>query len=132
MPQRTERPPITFGGTTLLRQRKYTVLLAVLIAVLVFQSFSITTRSEGIGHDVIATVFGVAIFLVVFERSAVQTVMGVFLLIADFNRVGTPLARLFNFRSRASSDPSGNIGKLLLGCGLGDPPQSFPHASNRC
>ncbi len=66
----------------MLRQRKYTVLLAVLLAMLVFQSFVITTGAEGIGHDVIATVFGVAIFLVVFERSAVQTVMAVFLLIA--------------------------------------------------
>jgi hypothetical protein len=66
-----------FGGTTLLRQRKYTVLLAVLLAVLVFQSFAITTGPKSIGHDVVATVFGVAILLVVFERSAAQAVMAV-------------------------------------------------------
>jgi hypothetical protein len=54
----------------------------VLLALLVFQSFAITTHAESIGHDVMATIFGVAIFLVVFERSAVQTVMAVFLLIA--------------------------------------------------
>jgi hypothetical protein len=127
----TERATITFGSTTLLRQRRYTVLLAVLLAVLVFQSFAITIGSEGIGHDVIATVFGVAIFLVVFERSAVQTVMGVFLLIAI--SIGWErhlhVSLIFDHALRVTQ--SGNIGKLLLGCGLGDPPQSFPHASNR-
>jgi hypothetical protein len=66
---------MAFGGTNLLRWRKYTVLLAVLLGVLVFQSFAITTGSESIAHDLIATLFGVTIFLVVFERSAVQTVM---------------------------------------------------------
>ena len=66
----------------MLRRRKYTVLLAVLLALLVLQSFAITTGSESIGHDVMATALGVAIFLVVFERSALQTVMAVFLLIA--------------------------------------------------
>ena len=71
-----------FRGTTLLRQRKYTALLVVLLAVLVLQSFAITTGSESIGHDVMATLCAVAIFLVVFERSAVQTVMAVVLLIA--------------------------------------------------
>jgi hypothetical protein len=71
-----------FGGTTLLRQRKYSVLLVVLLVVLVLQSVAITTSSESIGHDVMATALGVAIFLVVFERSARQTVMAVFLLIA--------------------------------------------------
>ena len=82
MPLRTERATIMFGVTTLLRQRKYTVLLGVLLGILVFQSFAITTGSESIGHDVISTVFGLAIFLVVFERSVLQTVMAVFLLIA--------------------------------------------------
>jgi hypothetical protein len=38
---------MTFGGPTLLRQRKYTALLAVLLAMLVFQSFVITTGAEG-------------------------------------------------------------------------------------
>jgi hypothetical protein len=71
-----------FGRTSLLRQRKYTVLLVVLLAMLVLQSFAITTGSEVIGRDVMATVFGVAIFLVVFERSTLQTVMAVFLFIA--------------------------------------------------
>jgi hypothetical protein len=66
----------------LLRQRKYTVLLALLLAALVFQSFVVTTGSKSIGHDVVATVFGVALLLVVFERSALQAVMAVPLLIA--------------------------------------------------
>jgi hypothetical protein len=79
---RTSRATITFGGTTLLRQRRYTVLLAVILAVLVLQSFVITTGSKSIGHDVVATVLGVTILLVVFERSAVRAVMAVFLLIA--------------------------------------------------
>ena len=52
----TERATITFGGTTLLRQRRYAVLLAVLLAVLVLQSFVITTGSKSIGHDVVAAV----------------------------------------------------------------------------
>jgi hypothetical protein len=73
---------MTFGGATLLRQRKYTVLLAVLLAMLVLQSFAITNDSESIWRDVMATVLGVAIFLAVFDRSALQTVMAVFLLIA--------------------------------------------------
>jgi len=73
---------MAFGGTTLLRQRKYTVLLAVLLAQLVLQSFAITTGSESIWHDVMATALGVAIFLVVFDRSALQAVMAVSLLIA--------------------------------------------------
>lgn len=59
---RTERATITFGGTTLLRQRKYTVLVAVLLALLVLQSFAITTGAESIWHDVMVTVLGVAIF----------------------------------------------------------------------
>jgi hypothetical protein len=71
-----------FSGTTLLRKRKYTALLVVLLAMLVLQSFAITTGSETIWRDVMAPVFGVAIFLVVFERSVLQTVMAVFLLIA--------------------------------------------------
>jgi voltage-gated potassium channel len=71
-----------FSGTALVRQHKYTALLIVLLAMLVLQSFYITTGSERIGRDVTATVFGVAIFLVVFERSALQTVMAVFLFIA--------------------------------------------------
>jgi hypothetical protein len=54
----------------------------VLLAVLVLQSFAITTGSESIVHDVMATLFGMAIFLVVFERSALQIVMAVSLLIA--------------------------------------------------
>jgi voltage-gated potassium channel len=70
------------SGTTLLRQHKYAALLLLLVAMLVLQSFAITTGSEMIGRDVMATVFGVAIFLVVFERSALQTVMAVFLSIA--------------------------------------------------
>ena len=78
---RTERTTTT-GGTTLLRQRKYTVLLALLLVVVVFQSFALTNGSQGIGRDVVSTVLGVAILLVVFERSAVQVVMAVFLLIA--------------------------------------------------
>ena len=82
MPLRTERATIMFSGTTLLRQRKYTLLLVVLLAMLVLQSFAITSASERIWRDVMATVFGVAIFLVVFERSALQLVMAVFLLIA--------------------------------------------------
>lgn len=79
---RTERATITFGGTTLLHQRRYAVLLAVLLAVLVLQSFVITTGSKSIGHDVVAAVLAVTILLVVFERSAVRAVMAVFLLIA--------------------------------------------------
>ena len=71
-----------FEGATLLSQHKYTALLVVLLAMLVLQSFAITTGSEGIERDVMATVFGLAIFLVVFERSALQTVMAVFLFIA--------------------------------------------------
>jgi hypothetical protein len=71
-----------FSGTTLLHQRKYSTLLVVLLAMLVLQSFAITSSSETIWRDVIATILGVAIFLVVFERSALQTVMGVFLFIA--------------------------------------------------
>jgi voltage-gated potassium channel len=71
-----------FSGTALVRQHKYTALLIVLLAMLVLQSFYITTGSERIGRDVTATVFGVAIFLAVFERSALQTVMAVFLFIA--------------------------------------------------
>jgi voltage-gated potassium channel len=71
-----------FSGTTLLRQRKYTALLVVLLAMLVLQSFAITTSSGSVWRDVMATVFGVAIFFVVFERSALQTVMAVFLFIA--------------------------------------------------
>ena len=71
-----------FGRTTLLRQCKYTILLAVLLAMLVLQSFAITNHSEGIWRDVMSTVLGVAIFLVVFDRSALQTVMPVFLLVA--------------------------------------------------
>lgn len=72
---------MTFGGTTLLRQHKYAVLLTVLFAQLVLQSVAITTGSRGIWHDVMATFLGVAILLVVFDRSALQTVMAVFLLI---------------------------------------------------
>src|ERR1700744_1999404 len=79
---RTDRATMTFGGATLLRQRKYTVLLAVLLSMLVLQSFAITNDSESIWRDVMATVLGVAIFLAVFDRSALQTVMAVFLLIA--------------------------------------------------
>jgi hypothetical protein len=79
---RTERATVTFGGTTLLHQRRYTVLLALLLAVLVVQSFVITTGSEGIWHDVAVTTLGVTILVVVFERSAARAVMAVFLLIA--------------------------------------------------
>jgi voltage-gated potassium channel len=79
---RTERARVTFGGTTLLRHRRYAVLLAVLLVALVLQSFVITTGSKSIGHDVAATVCGVTILLVAFERSAVRAVMAVFLLIA--------------------------------------------------
>ena len=71
-----------FSGRTLLRRRKYTVLLAVLLAMVVLQSFSVATGSEEIWRDVMATFFGVAIILVVFERSALQTVVAVFLFIA--------------------------------------------------
>ena len=70
-----------FGSTTL-RQRKYSVLLALLFAQLVLQSFAITTGSESIWHDVMATVLGVAIFLVVFDRSVLQIPTAAFLLIA--------------------------------------------------
>jgi hypothetical protein len=79
---RTARTTTAFGGTTLLRQRKYTALLALLLVVVVFQSFALTNGSQGIGRDLVATVLGVAILLVVFERSAMQVVMAVFLLIA--------------------------------------------------
>ena len=72
---------MTFGAT-LLRQRKYTVLVAVLLALLVLQSFAITTGSDDIWHDVMATALGVAIFLVVLDRSALQRIMAVLLLIA--------------------------------------------------
>jgi hypothetical protein len=65
-----------------LRTRKYTVLLAILLTALVLQSFAITLGSKKIEHDVMATVLGVAVFLVVFERSAVRTVMAVVLLLA--------------------------------------------------
>ena len=70
------------SGTTLLRERKYTVLVAVLLALLVLQSFTITAGSESTWHDVMATVLGVAIFLVVFDRSALRTITAVFLLVA--------------------------------------------------
>jgi hypothetical protein len=72
----------TFSGTALLRERKYSILLAVLLALLVFQSFTITTNAGSIERDIEGTVFGVAIFFVVYERSAMQIVMAVFLLIA--------------------------------------------------
>jgi hypothetical protein len=71
-----------FSGATFLRQRKYTALLVVLLAMVVLQSFPITTGFESIWHDVLATVLGVAIFLVVFERSVLQTVMAVLLFFA--------------------------------------------------
>ena len=71
-----------FSGTTLLGRRKYTALLVVLLAMLVLQSFEITAGSEGIWRDVLGTVFGVAIFLVMFERSTLQAVMAAFLFIA--------------------------------------------------
>jgi len=72
---------MTFGGTTSLGKRRYSVLLAVLLALLVVQSFVITTASEGIVRDVMATILGVVIFLVVFDRSTLQTVMAVFMVI---------------------------------------------------
>jgi hypothetical protein len=71
-----------FSGTTLLRQRKYTALLVVLLAVVVLQSFATTTGSASLWHDVMATVLGVAVLLVVFQRSALQTAMGLILFIA--------------------------------------------------
>ncbi len=77
---RTESTAIAFAGATLPRRHKYAVLLAVLLAVVALQSFAIATGSDSIGHDVMLTFLGVAIFLVVFERSALQTVATVFLL----------------------------------------------------
>jgi Ion channel len=71
-----------FANTTLLRQGKYTVLVAVLLVMLVVQSFAITTASGSIGRDVMSTLLGVVTLLVVFDRSALRTVMAVFLLIA--------------------------------------------------
>jgi hypothetical protein len=53
----------------------------VLLGWLVLQSFAITTgsTSNSIGHDVMTMVLGVAIFLVVFERSALRRIMAVVL-----------------------------------------------------
>ena len=76
------RAAIKFRDTTLLRTRKYTVLLILLLAGVVLQSFAITPGSERIEHDVMGTVLGVAIFLVVVERSAARTVMAIVLLLA--------------------------------------------------
>jgi voltage-gated potassium channel len=73
---------MTFGAATSLRQRKYAILVTVLLAVLVLQSFAITRDSGSIGHDIIATVLGVAIFLIMFDRSTLQKVVAVFLLVA--------------------------------------------------
>jgi hypothetical protein len=72
---------ITFGFTTLLRRRKYEVLLALLLAFLVLQSFTVAIDSKSIWHDVTTTVLAVAIFLVVFERSSLRTFTAVFLVL---------------------------------------------------
>ena len=58
------------------------MLLAILLVTAVLQSFAITAGPKRIEHDVMLTVLGVAIFLVVFERSAVRTVMAIVLLLA--------------------------------------------------
>lgn len=58
------------------------MLLVILLATVVLQSFAITRGHKGIEHDVMVTVLGVAMFLVVFERSAVRTVMAIVVLLA--------------------------------------------------
>jgi len=78
------RATMTFGGTTSLGQRRYTVLLAVLLSLLVVQSFAITTASEGIVRDIMATTLSVVVFFVVFDRSVLQIVIGVLMLICIF------------------------------------------------
>ena len=72
---------MTFVYTSLLRRRKYAVLLAILLAGVVVRSFATATSSRSILHSATETVLGVAIFLVVFERSALRRVMTVFLIL---------------------------------------------------
>ena len=72
---------MTFGETTMLRRWKYVVLLALLLAGVVVQSFATATSPRSNLHSVTETVFNVAIFLVVFERSAVRRVMTVLLIL---------------------------------------------------
>jgi len=74
---------MTFGDTTMLRRWKYVVLLSMLLAGVVAQSFATATSPKSNLHTVTETVFDVAIFLVVFDRSAaaVRRVMTVFLIL---------------------------------------------------
>jgi hypothetical protein len=63
----------TACGATVLRQRKYTILVAVLLALLVLQSFAITTGSESTWHDVMATVLEWRYFKIVYSGVASNT-----------------------------------------------------------
>ena len=72
---------MTFGDTTSLRRRKYAVLLGILLAAVVVQSFAIGTSSRTIWLDIMETFMVVAIYLVVFERSAALRIMTVVLLL---------------------------------------------------
>jgi hypothetical protein len=63
------------GDAGALRRHKYAVLLVVLLTELTLQSFGGATVPEGRWRDAVATVLGVAIFLVVFEPGAHRMAM---------------------------------------------------------
>jgi len=62
----------------LLRTHQYAVLLALLLACIVLQSSGPQPGVAGIVADVLMTVLGVTIFVVVFEHPGERTVAGVF------------------------------------------------------
>jgi hypothetical protein len=64
----------------LLRTHKYAVLLAVLLACLVLQSFGPRPGLAGVVADVLMTILGVTIFVVVFEDPRERAVAGAFVI----------------------------------------------------
>jgi len=62
-----------------LRSHKYAALLALLLVSLTVQSFDARAGAEGTLSDVVRTVLGVAIFIVIFERPRERVAMGTLL-----------------------------------------------------
>jgi len=65
-----------------LRRHKHAVLLALLLAILVIETINAQSSPERLGYDTLRTVLGVAIWIVIFERSGERAIMGAVLLAA--------------------------------------------------
>jgi hypothetical protein len=70
---------MTDDAASLLQGRRYAVLLAMLVAGLVIQSFDVSGATGAIVYDLLGTALCVAIFLVVFEPGRGRRVVGTIL-----------------------------------------------------